>query len=43
MVLKDPTFINKNLKGFYLLESSYEPQPDVTDGKIKNMAFKFNY
>ena len=35
MVLKDPTFINKNLKGFYLLESSYEPQPDVTDGKIK--------
>lgn len=35
MVLKDPIFINEKLKGFYFLESSYEPQPDITDNKIK--------
>lgn len=35
MILKNPTFIDEKLKGFYLLESSYEPIPDYEDGKIK--------
>ena len=28
IILKDPTFINPNLKGTYILESSYEDIPD---------------
>ena len=35
MVLKDPTYIDKNLKGLYLYESSWEGEPDPADGKIK--------
>ena len=35
MVLKDPQFINKNLKGTYIWESSWEGKPDPQDGKIK--------
>jgi cell wall-associated NlpC family hydrolase len=35
MVLKDPTYINENLKGIYVWESSYEGRPDPQDGKIK--------
>ena len=35
MVLKDPTFINPNLKGMYVWESSWEGKPDPQDGKIK--------
>jgi cell wall-associated NlpC family hydrolase len=35
MVLKDPTFIDENLKGLYLYESSWEGEPDPADGKIK--------
>jgi len=34
-VLKDPTFLNKSLKGIYLWESSWEGTPDPQDGKIK--------
>jgi len=35
MILKDPTFINKNLKGLYVWESTYNGKPDPQDGKIK--------
>ena len=35
MVLKDPTFIDKSLKGLYVWESSWEGKPDPQDGKIK--------
>jgi hypothetical protein len=35
MVLKDPTYIDKDLKGYYLYESSWEGTPDPADGKIK--------
>lgn len=35
MVLKDPIFLNKNLKGLYLLESGYEGRPDSINHKIK--------
>ena len=36
MVLKDPTFINPSLKGYYVWESSWEDgKPDPQDGKIK--------
>jgi hypothetical protein len=35
MILKDPTYIDKNLKGLYLYESSWEGEPDPADGKIK--------
>lgn len=35
MVLKDPQFINKNLKGTYIWESSWEGKPDPQDGKVK--------
>ena len=35
MVLKDPTYINPNLKGLYVWESSIEKQPDPQDGKKK--------
>tara|TARA_B100001093_G_scaffold515742_1_gene592798 strand:- start:301 stop:936 length:636 start_codon:yes stop_codon:yes gene_type:complete len=32
IILKDPVFINSNLKGTYLLESSYEDIPDSNTG-----------
>ena len=35
MVLKDPTYINENLKGIYVKTISYEGTPDPQDGKIK--------
>ena len=35
MVLRDPVWISKDLKGLYLWESSYEGEPDPQDGKIK--------
>ena len=35
MILKDPIFLDKNLKGLYLWESGYENIRDVTDNKIK--------
>ena len=35
MVLKDPTFINKDFKGLYIWESSWEGHPDPQDDKIK--------
>ena len=35
MVLKDPTFLNKSLKGLYVWESSWEGHPDPQDGKYK--------
>jgi len=35
VVLKDPTWINLDLKGIFLLESSYEGFPDSEDGKKK--------
>ena len=35
MILKDPTFLNKNYNGLFLWESSYEGIPDISDGKIK--------
>ena len=35
MVLKDPTFIDKSLKGLYVWESSWEGIPDPQDGKTK--------
>lgn len=35
MVLKNPTFINPNLKGTYVWESSWEGTPDPQDGKTK--------
>ena len=35
MVLKDPTFIDPNLKGYYVWESSKEPDADPQDGKRK--------
>lgn len=35
MILKDPTFINKNLKGLYVWESGYEGQPDPQDNFTK--------
>jgi hypothetical protein len=35
IVLKDPTFINSSMKGYYLWESSFEGIPDAEDGNIK--------
>lgn len=35
MVLRDPTYIDPNLKGIYLWESGWEGKPDPQDGKIK--------
>lgn len=35
MIVKDPTFLEKPLKGIYLWESGYEGTPDPQDGKIK--------
>ena len=35
MILKDPTFINKSLKGLYVWESGYEGQPDPQDNLTK--------
>ena len=35
MVLKDPTYINPALKGFYVWESGWEGEPDPQDGIIK--------
>lgn len=35
MVLKDPIFINKNLKGYYIWESSWEGEADPQDNKVK--------
>ena len=35
IVLKDPTFINPNLKGLYVWESGWEGTPDPQDGHIK--------
>ena len=34
MILRDPFFINKQLKGLYVLESSKESIPDVVTGKL---------
>ena len=34
-VLRDPVWIDSELKGLYLWESSYEGTPDPQDGKIK--------
>ena len=35
IILKDPTFLNKALKGTYVWESGWEGTPDLQDGKIK--------
>lgn len=35
MVLKNPTFVNPNLKGLFVWESSWEGKPDPQDEKIK--------
>ena len=34
VVLKDPYYIDKQLQGLYILESSLESEPDIEDGKI---------
>ena len=35
MILRDPTYINPNLKGLFVWESSWEGHPDPQDGKLK--------
>ena len=35
MIIRDPTYINPNLKGIYIIESGYEPTPDPENDKIK--------
>lgn len=35
MILKDPTYIHKSLKGTYVWESGWEGIPDPQDGKTK--------
>lgn len=35
MIVKDPIYIKPELKGIYVLESGYEPNPDPEDNKIK--------
>lgn len=35
MILKDPTYIHKSLKGTFVWESGWEGTPDPQDGKIK--------
>ena len=35
MVLRDPIYIDPNLKGIYLWESGWEGKPDPQDGEIK--------
>ena len=35
MVLRDPTYIDPDLKGIYLWESGWEGKPDPQDGKYK--------
>lgn len=35
MVLKNPSFLDKQLNGVYIWESSWEGKPDPQDGKIK--------
>ena len=35
MIVKDPTFISKSLKGTYVWESGWEGEYDPQDGKIK--------
>ena len=35
MVLKNPTFLDKQLEGLYIWESSWEDNPDPQDGKHK--------
>mgnify|MGYP000884379571 CR=1 FL=1 len=35
IILRDPTYINENLKGLYILESGAEPNPSPEDGKRK--------
>ena len=35
MVVKDPCFTEKQLKGYYVWESSWEGKPDPQDGKTK--------
>ena len=35
MVLRDPTYIDPNLKGIYLWESGWEGEPDAEDDKVK--------
>ena len=35
LVLKDPTFINSNLRGLYVWESTYDGHKDPQDGKVK--------
>ena len=34
-IIKDPTFINPNLKGLFAWESGWEGEPDPQDNKIK--------
>jgi len=34
-IIKDPTFINSDLKGTYVWESGWEGEPDPQDNKIK--------
>ena len=35
MILKDPDFVGKPLKGLYVWESGWEDKPDPVDNKIK--------
>ncbi len=35
MILRDPTYINPNLRGLFVWESSWEGHPDPQDGKLK--------
>lgn len=35
IILKDPTYINPNFKGTYILESGIEPFPDAENNKYK--------
>ena len=35
IILKNPIYLDKQLKGLYILESGLEPTPDPTDGKFK--------
>ena len=35
MILKDPDFLDKKLKGYYVWESSYNGTKDPQDGKVK--------
>jgi hypothetical protein len=35
MILKNPTYIHKSLRGTYVWESGWEGKPDPQDGKVK--------